>query len=98
MPQVTNRKYALLRNPYCTQLVRTMCESFSKESLGLMNSARVRIVVATLLIVASFIPLRLSAQASPVAPRRDVVESVMREAYEKFRNDTRGKNADYIPY
>jgi len=98
MPQVTNRKYALLRNPYCTQLVRTMCESFSKESLGLMNSARVRIVVATLLIVASFIPLRLSAQASPVAPRRDVVESVMREAYEKFRNDTKGKNADYIPY
>ena len=98
MPQVTNRKYALLRNPYCTQLVRTMCESFSKESPGLMNSARVKIVVATLLIVASFTPLRLSAQASPVAPRRDVVESVMREAYEKFRNDTKGKNADYIPY
>jgi glutaminase len=98
MPQVTNRKYALLRNPYCTQLVRTMCESFSKESPGLMNSARVKIVVATLLIVASFTPLRLSAQASPVAPRRDVVEAVMREAYEKFRNETKGKNADYIPY
>jgi len=98
MPQATNRKYALLRNPYCTQLVRTMCESFSKESPGLMNSARVKIVVATLLIVASFTPLRLSAQASPVAPRRDVVEAVMREAYEKFRNETKGKNADYIPY
>jgi glutaminase len=98
MPQVTNRKYALLRNPYCTQLVRTMCESFSKESPGLMNSARVKIVVATLLIVASFTPLRLSAQGSPVAPRRDVVEAVMREAYEKFRNETKGKNADYIPY
>jgi glutaminase len=26
------------------------------------------------------------------------VESVVREAYEKFRNDTGGKNADYIPY
>ena len=98
MPQVTNRKYALLRNPYCTQLARTMCEPFSKESPGLMNSARVKIVVATLLIVASFTPLRLSAQGSPVAPRRDVVEAVMREAYEKFRNETKGKNADYIPY
>jgi glutaminase len=26
------------------------------------------------------------------------VESVVREAYEKFRGDARGKNADYIPY
>jgi len=26
------------------------------------------------------------------------VESVVREAYEKFRGDTGGKNADYIPY
>jgi len=26
------------------------------------------------------------------------VESVLRDAYDKFRNDTSGKNADYIPY
>ncbi|MGA7315457.1 MAG: glutaminase, partial [Silvibacterium sp.] len=26
------------------------------------------------------------------------MEAAVREAYEKFRNDTRGKNADYIPY
>ncbi|RSL19198.1 L-glutaminase [Edaphobacter aggregans] len=37
-------------------------------------------------------------KVSPVAPRREQVEAVVKEAYEKFRNDTNGKNADYIPY
>ena len=35
---------------------------------------------------------------SPVAPRREQVEAVVKEAYEKFKDDTGGKNADYIPY
>ena len=35
---------------------------------------------------------------SPVAPGRERVEVVVREAYDKFRSDTGGKNADYIPY
>ncbi len=35
---------------------------------------------------------------SPVAPGRERVEAVVREAYEKSRNDNTGKNADYIPY
>jgi glutaminase len=35
---------------------------------------------------------------SPVAPNRERVEAVVREAYERFRNDSGGKNADYIPY
>ena len=29
---------------------------------------------------------------------RERVEAVVREAYDKFRSDTNGKNADYIPY
>jgi len=37
-------------------------------------------------------------QRSPVAPKREQVETAVREAYEKFRSDTSGKNADYIPY
>ena len=43
---------------------------------------------------------RLGAQTSrsPVAPARERVEAVVHEAYDKFRNDTNGKNADYIPY
>ena len=39
-----------------------------------------------------------STKTSPVAPRREQVEAVVKEAYEKFKNDTNGKNADYIPY
>ncbi len=59
-----------------------------------------------LLVVAAIatvlVPGQISAQAStnvsPVAPRRAQVEAVINEAYEKFKNDTNGKNADYIPY
>jgi glutaminase len=66
----------------------------------LKSNFRTRTVLAATLIAASFIPLTASAQAqrSPVAPRREQVESIVREAYEKFKDDTGGKNADYIPY
>jgi glutaminase len=36
-------------------------------------------------------------QRSPVAPTRDQVQAVVNEAYEKFKSNTEGKNADYIP-
>jgi glutaminase len=57
-------------------------------------------VFAGVLTVVCLLPLTISAQTvrSPVAPRRELVESVVHEAYDKFRNDTTGKNADYIPY
>jgi glutaminase len=38
-----------------------------------------------------------STQRSPVAPTREQVEAAMNEAYNKYRSDTSGKNADYIP-
>lgn len=40
---------------------------------------------------------RASAQRSPVAPTREQIQAVVNEAYNKFRSDTNGKNADYIP-
>ena len=51
-------------------------------------------------IVASFVttPANIGQKASPVAPNRARVEAVVNEAYEKFRSDTSGKNADYIPF
>src|SRR5215471_6719602 len=58
-------------------------------------------LLVVVLIAASFIPVAPSAlaqKASPVAPRREQLEASVREAYEKFRSDTNGKNADYIPY
>ena len=39
-----------------------------------------------------------SANRSVVAPRHNLVKSVVDEAYARFRSDTSGKNADYIPY
>jgi glutaminase len=41
---------------------------------------------------------RGSANRSIVAPARDRIKSVVDEAYARFRSDTTGKNADYIPY
>jgi len=38
-----------------------------------------------------------SAKVSPVAPRKQQVQAIVQEAYNKYRSDTRGKNADYIP-
>jgi glutaminase len=43
-------------------------------------------------------PAHGQANKSPVAPNTARVEAAVREAYEKYRNDTNGKNADYIPY
>ena len=63
------------------------------------NRVQLKSILAAMLIMASFTPALLSAQkASPVAPRRELVESVVREAYDKFKDDMSGKNADYIPY
>ena len=38
-----------------------------------------------------------AAKVSPVAPRKQQVQAIVDEAYSKFKADTRGKNADYIP-
>jgi glutaminase len=56
--------------------------------------------LAVALVISNLASVAVSAQVSrsPVAPRRELVESVVKEAYEKFKNDTKGKNADYIPY
>ena len=72
---------------------------FTRISLAI-NRVQFRAIVTATLIAASFLPVPLLAQAtrSPVAPRRELVESVVREAYAHFRSDTSGKNADYIPY
>src|SRR6201993_3254160 len=65
-----------------------------------MSSRFGTLVLAINLLLASVWALPASAQTrrSPVAPNRERVEAVVREAYVKFRSDTTGKNADYIPY
>ena len=65
-----------------------------------MKRTLVKVTFALAVVAASFMPVRSMAQEarSPVAPRRKVVEAVVREAYDRFKSDTSGKNADYIPY
>lgn len=57
-----------------------------------------RVVITLLATVVLVMPVYSQTSRSPVAPRQDLVQSVLREAYEKFKNDSSGKNADYIPY
>src|SRR5215469_357482 len=38
-----------------------------------------------------------AGQRSPVAPTKEQIQAVVNEAYEKFKSNTEGKNADYIP-
>jgi glutaminase len=42
-------------------------------------------------------PGAAAGKVSPVAPRKQQVQAIVDEAYAKFKGDTRGKNADYIP-
>jgi len=58
------------------------------------------VLVCVFLLASDTSPSALLAQSkrSPVAPNRERVEAVVTEAYNKFRADTSGKNADYIPF
>src|SRR5271169_5033079 len=56
------------------------------------------LAVCLLLVGFSVVPTSAQTERSPVAPDRERVEASVREAYDKFRSDTGGKNADYIPY
>lgn len=54
---------------------------------------------AAFLFAVSIIPVPLRAQnRSPVAPREEQLKAAVNEAYQMFKTDTNGKNADYIPY
>jgi glutaminase len=59
-----------------------------------------KLLFVTTMISPSLLPIATRAQVSrsPVAPRRELVNSAVQEAYDKFKNETKGKNADYIPY
>ena len=64
-----------------------------------------KIVLAGTFAAAGFVSVHLPAQQSRgsanrsiVAPAHDRIKTVVDEAYARFRSDTTGKNADYIPY
>src|SRR3954462_6962731 len=52
-----------------------------------------------ILFTAGIASVPLSAQhRSPVAPREELLKAAVNDAYQKFKSDGNGKNADYIPY
>ncbi len=58
----------------------------------------------TLLLMSGSVPAafaqaaaKTAGQRSPVAPTKEQVQAAVTEAYNRFRSDTSGKNADYIP-
>jgi glutaminase len=66
-----------------------------------MFKVKLRFSMLVLVPYALFVlmsPVSAQTKRSPVAPNRERVEAAVREAYDKFRSDTGGKNADYIPY
>lgn len=58
---------------------------------------RVAPILVAIMFISSFLPV-YAQKTSPVAPRREQVEAVLKEAFDKFKSDTSGKNADYIPF
>ena len=64
----------------------------------LMNRAVAWMIFLVVSLVGCTSPVLSAQQTSPVAPRKELVEAVVRDAYGKFRNDNTGKNADYIPF
>ena len=66
----------------------------------LRKSMQARMLIAVFMVMSfAMAPLSgLGQKTSPVAPTKAQAEAVVKEAYDKFKNDTGGKNADYIPY
>ena len=58
---------------------------------------KLTLVLIAVMLLTGILPAA-AQQASPVAPRKAQVETVVREAYERYKSDTSGKNADYIPF
>src|SRR5260370_34444957 len=88
------------RPSFSSGKAKTDCSQFRRKQMFRMSSRFGTLVLAACLLLASVWTVPVSAQTrrSPVAPNRERVETAVREAYEKFRSDTSGKNADYIPY
>lgn len=58
-------------------------------------------VLVVFFVISTLVTIPLSSLAqktSPVAPNRPAIEAAVKEAYDQFKSDTGGKNADYIPY
>src|SRR4051795_130536 len=65
----------------------------------LINKMKATTFVFAILFTTGIGSVPVSAQRrSPVAPREEALKAAVNDAYQKFKSDGSGKNADYIPY
>jgi len=67
------------------------------KTINMKHNAALALVALLMCAGTRVVFTQTGTQRSPVAPSRDQVQSVINQAYEKFKSDTGGKNADYIP-
>ncbi len=68
--------------------------------MRVLKPAKYARLILTLTGMCCFAPgllAQTAPQRSPVAPTREQIQAVVSQAYNKFKNDSEGKNADYIP-
>jgi len=63
-----------------------------------MSSNRYRTTTLAAILAAAMCAPLSAQHRSPVAPRDEQLKAVVNEAYNMFKDDRNGKNADYIPY
>ena len=63
----------------------------------MIHIRQMQVAMGTALLLASITNTALAQNRSPVAPTEQAYNSMLKEAYDSFKNDTSGKNADYIP-
>ncbi len=59
--------------------------------------SRAQVVVAAIIVCTGMSGKVVAQNPSPVAPTEQAYTAIVKEAYDNFKNDTGGKNADYIP-
>jgi glutaminase len=55
------------------------------------------VVIAAISVLINISPRVAGQEKSPVAPTDDAYQAILKQAYDNFKDDTSGKNADYIP-
>ena len=61
------------------------------------NIHRMQAAIPGLLILIALTTTAIGQSKSPVAPTEQAYNSIVKQAYDNFKGDTSGKNADYIP-
>ena len=80
-----------------TRNVKVLLEERVSMPIGRFG-ARALVALVSMVVWIHPAPIQAQKARSPVAPSHEQVQQVVNTAYAKFKSDTSGKNADYIPY